>query len=533
MNFDLPPLDGTATPVFTTAVDCKRWLGEQTLTNPAFVQRQLCEQIELLNRQAIALRERFGILEALQPQVAFVQEEGSKRYAAKPLPYLAPEAEAFAATMAMWQAVTVGYLRCLEDASASGASEQSLSTLVERALTTLHGEQLDRVRGFAQPDAQLWLRVHQLMAFAEERGVATTPTTDKAHYGEQAVTPLSVYAETMLLHAASAHEFSARPLSWVVRWARRWSGKLVLRSEPPADLQAVPINVDLGSSLPPSPFPIRGASRARFLDTADLANSIKMRITALGEGRSPAELQLGDDCTQPACEQMLQRLYQRWCKGAMQRPTDRHAATGAVEIAAGFEAIWFNISGNPFKQPRSADVNMLRREREEMATFGHVSGRIDTQTIDLGKLRAEPGWQILNEGPGGLRLLRATMTEDSRRIGVGQLVAVRKPGVQNFTLGSVRWLMVDAEGGGVHAGVHLLPGEITPVAIRNTGINTAKDLWRPAFVLVADQSKQQLVVVAGTFRTERMLNAEGGSVKQYKLAQLIERGDDFERVEVG
>ena len=46
MSFDLPSLDGTVAPAFTTAEACKRWLGDQTLTNPAFMQRQLTEQID-------------------------------------------------------------------------------------------------------------------------------------------------------------------------------------------------------------------------------------------------------------------------------------------------------------------------------------------------------------------------------------------------------------------------------------------------------------------------------------------------------
>lgn len=528
MSFDLPPLDGTATPAFATAADCKRWLGDQTLTNPSFVQRQLREQVELLNRQAIALRERFGILEALHPQVVFVQEEVSKRYAGKPLPYQAPEAEAFAATLSMWQAMAVGYLRCLEDARGGTSSKQTLATLIERALATLHSAQVDRVRAFALLDSRHWARLHQLLACAEQYGIATAPVSDKARYGDLAVTPLSVYAEAMLLHAASGHEFSARPLTWVVRWARRWSGKLLLRSELPADLQAVPINIDLASSLPPSPFPLKGASQPRFLDTAELAVSIKARLAALAEGRSPFELQLGDDCPQPACEQMLQRLFQRWCKGGMQRPTDRHAASGAVELTTSAEAIWFHVVGKPFKPPRVTDANLLRREREELATFGRVTQRHDTVEMDMSKLRAEIDWQIVNEGPGGLRLMR-TMHAASLRIAVGQLVAVRKLAAGAFALASVRWLMVDDEGA-MHAGIHILPGTVMPVAIRNAGVNAAKDPWRPAFVLSINQAPPQLVLPSGVFRTDGLIDVEGGPAKQYKLSTLIERGEDFEWV---
>lgn len=526
MSFNLPPFDAGAKAAFATVAECHGWLGGQALTNSAQVQSRVREQLDLLNQQAISLRERFGILEALQPQIAFAQEEVSRRYAGKPLPLTALESDAFTATGALWSALCVGYLRCLEDALAGDAAE--LTASLQRALAVLVAAQLDRVRGFAQPDPGHWSHLHQLLALAEARGLTTVPVNDKERYGEQTVTPLAVYAEAMLLHAASAHEFSARPLTWVARWARRWGGKLTLLTAPPADLQAMPINVDLASSLPPTPFPIKNET-ARFLDTAELSHSIRSCLTLLAEGRTPAELQLGDDCTQPACGHLLQRLHQRWCKGGMQRPADRHAGSGAVELAAGSEAVWFQFAGNPFKQPRSADSAMLRREREELAAFGRISERHDTQMIDLGRLRAETGWQIVNEGPAGLRLMRA-MTSNSTRIGVGQLIAVKKPGAAAFALGSVRWLMID-EKGALHVGAHLMSGATTPISFRNAGINAAKDPWRPAFVL-ADESPVQLVLPGGVFRAERAIDVEGGAAKHYKLAALLERGDDFERVQV-
>ena len=88
------------------------------------------------------------------------------------------------------------------------------------------------------------------------------------------------------------------------------------------------------------------------------------------------------------------------------------------------------------------------------------------------------------------------------------------------------------ERAGDGAGVHLLPAVTTPVAVRNAGINAAKDPWRPAFVLAADQLPLQLVLPSGMFCADRLIDVEGGPAKQYKLAQLVERGSDFERVAV-
>ena len=529
MIFDLPATDATRSPSFSSADDCRNWLGEQTLTNPSHMQGQLREQLDLLNRHLVPLRERFGILETLQKQIQFVQEEVSRRYTAKPLPFLKTEADAFDATCSLWEGAVTGYLRCLEDAIAGNASEQTLTTLIQRALVTLLSLQFDRVRGYAQLDASHWKLLHQLLALAETRGLAVKAVKDKQHYGDNDVTPLAVYAEAMLLHAASAHEFSARPLAWVARWARRWGGKIALLTSPPADLQAVPLNVDLASARPPSAFPHK-TETARFLDTGELSKSIRSRIALLAEGKTPAEMQLGEDCTQPACEQLLQRLYQRWCKGGMQRPTDRQAANGKADVVAGAETIWFHLSGKPFKQPRSNDDAMLRREREELATFGRISDRHETVIVDAQMTRIESHWQIVNEGPAGLRLMRE-MKPDAIRVGVGQLIAVRNSGASGFALGSVRWLMTEGEAC-MHAGVNLIAGIATPVSFRNAGLNSAKEAWRPAFVLPAasDGAPSAIVLPGGVFRPDRVIDLEGADWKQLKLKSIIERGDDFERV---
>lgn len=527
MRFGLAPLDGAASAAFATVTDGRRWLGDQTLTNPGNMQRLLCEQVDLLNRQPLPLRQRFDILEMLHPQIAFVQEEISKRYTGKPLPLADAEAGAFNANMRLWQAVTTGYLRCLDEAITGGASERTLATLVQCALATLLAEQVDRVRSFAQPGPEHWSHLHQLMAYAEERGIATTPTVDEARYGEQAVTPLAVYAEILLLHAINATEFATRPQR-ILRWARLWSGKLSLLTEPPEDLQIVPMCVDLESSLPPSPFPARNAKRPRFLDTSTLAGSLKACLIGLSNGKTPVELQLGDDVSKNACEAMLQRLFQCWCKGGMQRPPDRQAATGTVEMAVGAESIWYQLAGVPFKQPRPSD-ELLRREREEIATFGHVSGRAEMQAVDTSKLTVEADWQIVNESRNGMRLLH-TAGKQGQRIGIGYLVALRRSPTEAFALASVRWLMMDAEGA-LHAGVQLMPGGATPISFRIAGVN-AKDPWRPAFVLCAEPAPEQLVLPAVVFRVNRILEIEGWPVRQFKLEKLIERSDQFERAMV-
>ena len=84
----------------------------------------------------------------------------------------------------------------------------------------------------------------------------------------------------------------------------------------------------------------------------------------------------------------------------------------------------------------------------------------------------------------------------------------------------------------MHAGVNLIAGIATPVSFRNAGLNSAKETWRPAFVLSAasDGAPAAIVLPGGVFRPDRVIDLEGADWKQLKLKSIIERGDDFERV---
>src|SRR5690606_2390672 len=133
--------------------------------------------------------------------------------------------------------------------------------------------------------------------------------------------------------------------------------------------------VDLESRLPASFKPGSGAA-ARWLDTAELRKSLKKRLRLLaeeGEDNTPEKLGLGNDCQQPACGEALRRIYPRWVKGGVLRRHDRHPMNGPCRFVIGVDAIHYYLSGSqPFKPPGSASSEELRRQREELATFGRI-----------------------------------------------------------------------------------------------------------------------------------------------------------------
>jgi hypothetical protein len=529
---------GELRPAFQTADECRKWLMTTPLSNAVQALAHMLRQLNLLNRTELPVSERLAILEILRKRLLQAQEEGARRFIGKPLPLVPPEQAAFDSAQALWQALLKGYGRCIEAELTRGVGAGPLLALAfQRAFATLAAAQIDIYRAGFEPGPEHWYALHRLFASAESAGIADTEVEDALRQGKVSSTPKTVYAEVLMLHATSPHELSTRHLAWVIRWSRRWSRKARVLATPPAlDGETVPLHIDLAGGNAAGYQSVDG-QHARWLDTGEIRRSLKKRMGLLEKGVSPAELQLGEDCTQPACGQVLKHVYQRWCRGGASRKHERTATDGLCAVVVGVEAIYFHLAGEqPFRQPGYTDDEALRRERDEMATFGRVAPR------SLGALGQQAGyraeewrvveeWQMLDESATGIHAVHP-LNDALERVSQRQLVAVRPPSASAFLIGNLRWTMVTGDSK-LHVGIMILPGRPEAVAVRPVEPSGVREPYRPGFVLpavAAVGSPASIITAPGTFRAGRVLEMVGGPLPKVRLTQLIDRGIDFDRV---
>lgn len=538
MKLDLPPTDSAQPPLFADPEQCRTWLKSLPLLNPLQTQGQILEQLRLLNGLTLAGDIRLRLLETLREPIYFVQGESAKKFSGKPLPLAPLEQVALDVTHGLWQALLMGYLRCLEGRLAGDADlEPQTAQICQRALATLTDDYADLVRAGRQPDSALWRFAHAIYGSAETLNVAMMKVADTLR-GDRSATPAAAFVELMLLAAASLHELSPRPQGWVMYWARRWAGKVSILAAPSSLAPALPLCVDLESDTPPSFMPQSG-SGARWLDTGELRNSLKKRLTLLSRGDSadtPANLGLGADCKQPACGELLQRIYPRWVKGGVMRRYERHPMSGGCRFVAGIEPIHYYVSGHQsFKPPGSASSDELRRQREELAVFGRVATRFEDEYshdhgFQLESWTVVEDWGMFDQSEDGLRLVRPNALVGGR-LGIGQLVAVQPGGRSDMLLGVVRWTQL--VGDGLVTGIQLIPGRPQPVAVRRTGVMAVQDQYQRGFLLPPLEARELpacLVLPPGSFKPERIMEAWTQiATRRFKLKELIERGGDFER----
>ncbi|MFA4969682.1 MAG: hypothetical protein WC540_08615 [Sulfuritalea sp.] len=564
MNFDLPVTGTEQSPAFLNPIACHDWLATVPLANAVQAQSMFLRQLNLLHRFAMPAPERFAILEALRGAISDVQDDAAKKFAGKPLPLAPHEQAALEITLSIWHVLALGYLRCFEalcagNSTSSGngngnaiASIPALqarhtqivastdlagkaATLAQRTLSVFADWQVDLCRGEQLPDASYWKQLHQVFFAAETLGVSTRAVTDPVRHGNAPTSSLAAFSECNLLSTANVYELPARHLAWVARWARRWGAKLSLLKAPPEDIRnrAVPLWVDLDSDRPASYYP-QASSGSRWLETTELRKSLIARINLLEKGRAPAELQLGDDVTQPAAAQLLQRVLQRWCKGGAPRRHERHASNAACSFIAGFEAVHYHLAGRQVFRAPSRDDTTLRREREEFETFGDRSHRTGSSGEEgeshIENWQVMDDWRLLDESATGLRITRPL--KEGVRIGAGQVIAAKTGSSQLFVLGNVRWALREGDNS-LAAGIQLFPGEPRPVAIRVVDPDGTRGSWRQGFLLpeLAELKEPTSVVVpAGTFRLDRSVEVMVNEQPQaLKLVRVLDRGIEFER----
>jgi hypothetical protein len=525
-SFDPPSIKPDAAPDFTDSSGCAKWLQSLPLINVGPSNVRLLAQLDELNAYGIAPAERLKILELLREAVSFVQKEHSKKFASRPAPLAKPEREILESVYALWDALSYGYQHCLK-AVAGGASATSAALIGQRVLWCTGQRMVACYQAYQDVGEREWKLLHSVYAFVEDRGVAGGEVAHPAHKGRQ-TTCTETYAQILLIDLANPGKLTPRQIELISLWLERWTPKVSIGRAPAAAGDGVaPLVIDLSGAA--------GASRRipegdtiRVLDIHELGSSVRKRVGLLRKGETPAALGLGEDVTAPLAESLLTMLYRRWCEDKQSRAHPRRSASGTAQICSGMAAVHYFVTGRAFAV-RGSPQKISQVQHEQIATLGRVATRHEDEPGPPPDFAVET-WQIKDESASGLRLARVDPAVSSRLM-LGQLLGIRLADAKAFLLCAVKWLSVSVEFE-LRAGVHILPGIPRGAAIRAVGAHAAEQ-YIPAFLLpavAALQAPETLVVPAGWFKPNREIEVLTERPGKLRLASIVDRGADFERV---
>ena len=515
---------------FTDAAACKAWVRGLPLTNVAQAQFDLLDQVRRLNQEKVGAIERFKMLELLREPVVFVQTELAKKFNNKPLPLAEVERKSLQSVIELWQELMAAYRICVDACITATAEDKEIlkhaAEICHRALNCGATAMADYLRANYQFPATCWTDLHTLFRQAEQLGVAEQPVKDPTSRQAGDRTCTGAYVAPILLVLANPHESFQRQIGMVARWLERWAEKTVVRKTAPENPEKPPLLVDLASTAGAYRNAEPGAE-PRWIDIDSLSHTMKKRVHFLRKGQSPAELFLGDDCVQPACEALLVLLYQHWCDGREARAHPRRNTATLAQACSGFEGMHYYISDSIFKQP-DAKSEIARHHRDEIATFGQI-GRRDEEKHSTVQGYIMESWTIQNETVAGLRMARPA-AKPGARLSPLQLIAVRPADSKGFMLATVRWTVVT--GDDLSIGVRLLPGVPETIGARATGVNARNEKFKQAFAMPsvpALQAPATVILPPGWYKRDKVLEVHTTQIAKIKLVDSLERGFDYER----
>lgn len=518
-GLELPQLTTEQPPVFTNSASCKSWVAGIAATNARQAQALLLRQMNLLNRFEMPAEERFSVLELLREPIYSVHFECSIRFTARPLPLAPPEQAAFDTCQALWQALEIGYLHCLQSFidNATAATEETrkgVTLAAVRVLASLFSSYLDDCRAAVLPLPGFWLRLHRTYRTLEKLHLTLLAVEDPLR--PQFTTSVStIYVETLLLAAANPLELNPAQITQVTYWAKLWSNKTPILPAPPSDPRTPPLGIDIsGEEAGMFKAHPTANENVRWFDMAGVRITIKQTLAALEKGESPVNLKLGKDAVQPACEILLRQVYQDWCRGG--RRAVVKGGAGACQVVVGVEAIHYFFSGLVFREPSAFGLEADHTAEDDAL--------IADYTIE--------DWQELDENVTDI-LLKRMLNQPGKRLARAQLVAVRTSSNDSLQIGKVQWAAVSGNRDTLLAGIHILPGPPEAATLHTDGIGSIKAQYCRGFSLPAIDGLGEpasVLTPPAWFQPGHVIEIRTEyETKKIRLTGRLESGTDFER----
>ncbi len=457
-------------------------------------------------------------LERLRKPILLAQEDLADEYSDKPLPLDQNANAALARASELWAAALRGYRRLL--AAALGGNhpelETSLGLICQRALAGAAELFVTRFLARREIEDSLWQFVNEIYLVAESRGLGSA-----AAGPHEETPPVVEYAKILLLHLANPYALATREFGWVRHWIGRWSSKVqVLRGAPRQSGYAIDL---AGHAGPTWMKPGAGGESLRYVDLAEVGSSIKKRLRRLENGVEPAALGMGEDCTPREAAELLKTLGRAWLESPTARDFTRGGATLPTLLASGFSTVHRALGEN--SRPTSTDrPGYSYGEADRVQTLERA---FDAGANWESHLPGLENWERFEESASGFRLCRKT---PGASLALRQLLAIRPRGARQFMICEVRSV---AEGADRSLSIcaRPLPGFARTCTVQAADQKTQS----PADALLLPPGQglpSVLLLPAGWYQSGREIEIrEAGRVTRVRLAALLERGFDYERVQ--
>jgi cyclic-di-GMP-binding protein len=509
---------------FRDAEGAKAWTRTLPFGSVADVCALLQQQLSALAETDIPARERATIAEIMREQVAHVHTELARRYAGKPQPVQERERDAADRAIALWRSLWQLYSLCLKpllDGEADLAGVKA--KLLQRSLYV--GKQLVLVHGLARRSVpgEVWHELHAYYRIAELLECTGSAVSDDLIPLGVGISCYSTFSHALLLALADPYALRVKEIELADRWLSMWARKVLPYAETrEAEGPALVIDLDAaaGAVVVDGNPSQRGAS-IRYGYPAKLATSVRGRLKRLQSGATPAELQLGQDCSTEQCMALLGHLFAHWYQ--LPREPDDARSRSIDLCGGGLPAAYFRVHGRTFERPDPYGRGTARAHQQSLRAITEY---------DQGREEAElrMPWEPWSGRGRGRDLILTRKGSARQRWTFEQLAVVRDD--DRLRLGYVTRIEEDSAGG-MQLTLRCWPVTPRALVLRSSSLTIDDDPPTPAMLLPeSPEDKASIVLPPRAFSAGRSLRCVGTAPeRKLRLTRLLQRGADFDRAE--
>ncbi len=530
----------------TPALDPKylrNWFGNLPVANTVATAQEVYRVLCGLNRIPMDARDRLELLELSASPVASVTAGLLPHLGPVVLP-LPPKKRQLADFLRQLQTeMAYGYKSLILDLHAGPAAwvkqPEAMTIGIERAIRYLGLSLLRSYQVYVPYPAGVWREIHGLYRYAEENHGQNTLVASAADGGATKTTVTKSYLQTVLLGVCSPYQLPPNECAQVHAFLANWADKAHVTQSLDVTDTAGHFLIDLSADLPPIVFPRdikpKAAPHLRHLVSLELARTAHALIGRLQKGEAPRALNIGSDCIDVACIDMLQRMLRFWGLSAGRQFSRRPKKDGQLSVCAGLKAVHFFSDGQrPFASPEPLDAPVdadteidLQGSAKQVLDTDNVSRAVPEENFRIER------WRVRDESAAGLSLLH--LGEEDIAVRVGDLLGILNEDSGIWRVGIARWLK-NPEMTTLEMGVEMLAPTAHPAAVKPVASDArSTPAYSQALLLPAVEALRQppsLIITRGVHQPGREIwLADGqGRPRRVRPLNVIERSTAFEQI---
>jgi len=545
----IPQKKTTAWVTETTPKATRIWLNSLPLSDSNETARELYRSLYTLNRLELDPGKRTAIIEMYRTPVNAVTAAIQQTLGQHPLP-LSPDLRRMTEIIReLNREMAVGYKIVLLDQLGGWKQHllrKSPTLAIERAMRYFGEVLVHCYHTYLVFPSRVWSELNELYRYSEQNELLATPVEISLGRDTGVTTIGERYKQICLLGLCNPYQLPQGDARKIHLFLYRWADTAELKGIGDGLPAAGYFQIDLLGDAPPvlynRPIDPRYQRRARIIDAARLVTKVKTFIARLENGEPASRLELGTECLDVACLELLRRMLRGW--GAITaRQHSRSSGKGFLSLCVGVNATHFFADG---QRPFSPPVQMNSSDVARAAESGGETLDIDVDAIndesEVGTVSAGANiedyhvtrWEIADQSASGL-FLRSTESP-GMKVRVGDLLGVQfgDDTEGDWWPATVRRMQGDATGR-IEIGIELLASQIVPAAVCSAdgAVLFHAALLLPALKAQDKKRPRSLVVPRGLFREQVelfLITDNDEEPVRIRPLKIVERSSSYEQL---